>query len=175
MLDGTVRMVRSNVSPTILRNYVTPSGGEAPQPLPSPPDAPEKRVAVSPPAVKEIREPEERPEQQKPKGHTQGAWGTPGVVTKVDGDKVTFVGITLNLKAKKVEKADPKTLTVASDAKIQQMTRFGPGPPVATLLKDGLKNKVFTEISEKGRVFGNVKGVMANIRGNGEQVTEITI
>jgi hypothetical protein len=36
MLDGTVRMVRSNVNPTILRSYVTPSGGEAPQPLPAP-------------------------------------------------------------------------------------------------------------------------------------------
>lgn len=75
-------------------------------------------------------------------------------VTKVEGDKVTFHKTKFDKEAKKaVKDGDSMTLTVAKDAKIAkgkaikgEKGKFEIGDNIA----DGLKNEIFTKISEKG-------------------------
>jgi hypothetical protein len=72
------------------------------------------------------------------------------VITKVDGDKVTFAPI--EGKGKNAKKGDEKTLPVVKDVKVVRMKRnketkkFEVGEDV----KEGLQNKMFSDISEKG-------------------------
>jgi hypothetical protein len=69
------------------------------------------------------------------------------VITKVDGDKVTFYE-----SKGKGEKGDEKTLPVAKDAKIlhgkfnKETKKLEAGDKI----EDGLKDKTFTSIGEKG-------------------------
>jgi hypothetical protein len=90
-----------------------------------------------------------------------------GRITKVEGDKVTFEASKGKFeKGKKPEFEAAKTLTVAKDAKIQEMKGFGPDAE-ASDLKDGLKNKMFTDIPEFGRmarVTTNAKGEITELR-----------
>lgn len=68
-----------------------------------------------------------------------------GIITKIDGDKVTFT----EFKGK--EKGDSKTLPVAADVKVLKAAfskdkKAAPGEA----LEGGLKNKMFSKIGEKG-------------------------
>ncbi len=68
------------------------------------------------------------------------------IITKVDGDKVTFT----ELKGK--EKGDTKTLPVDAKVKINK-TKFNKETMKAEVgdpIEDGLKNKMFADIGEKG-------------------------
>jgi len=88
-----------------------------------------------------------------------------GLVTKVDGNKITFTEFKKGEKGKKGAKGETKTLTVAKDAKIQEMKGFGPDAEF-TALKDGLKNKLLTELPEKGwfaRVVTNDKNEVTEL------------
>jgi hypothetical protein len=72
-------------------------------------------------------------------------------ITKVDGDKVTFVKIKFDKDTKKVEKSDPVTLPadgvkVVSGKFDKDTKKLVEGDAV----EGGLKNKMFTEIGEKG-------------------------
>jgi hypothetical protein len=90
-----------------------------------------------------------------------------GRITKVEGDKVTFEAAKGKFeKGKKPEYEKAKTLTVAKDAKIQQMKGFGPDAESVDL-KDGLKDKLFTDIPEFGRgarITTNAKGEITQIQ-----------
>jgi hypothetical protein len=72
------------------------------------------------------------------------------VITKVDGDKVTFAP--LEGKGKNATKGPEKTLPTVADVKVVRMKRnketkkFEVGGDV----KNGLQNKLFSDISEKG-------------------------
>lgn len=77
------------------------------------------------------------------------------VVTKVDGDKVTFHKTKFDKDAKKaVKDGDSMTLTVAKDAKVAKGKGGGKGGgkkiEVGDPIEDGLKNEIFTKITEKG-------------------------
>jgi len=89
-------------------------------------------------------------------------------ITKVEGDKITFEAMKGKFKkgeTPEYEKA--KTMTLAKGAKVQVMKGFGPDAE-AIDLEGGLKNKMFTDIPEKGR--------MARITTNDKnQVTEIRV
>lgn len=68
-----------------------------------------------------------------------------GMITKIDGDKVTFT----EFKGK--EKGESKTLPVAADVKVLKATfskdkKAAPGEA----LEGGLKNKMFSKIGDKG-------------------------
>jgi len=75
-----------------------------------------------------------------------------GVITKVDGNKVTFQKITFNKDTKSIEKGELQTLEVDAAAKVstgkfnKETKKMEAGDPVA----DGLKNEMFTKIGEKG-------------------------
>jgi hypothetical protein len=84
------------------------------------------------------------------------------VITKVEGNKVSFYKIEGKGKeAKKV--GDEVTLPIAKDVKVVKMKKGEPGEP----LEDGLKNKRFTEITEKG--------VGALIVTEDKKITEIRV
>jgi hypothetical protein len=69
-----------------------------------------------------------------------------GVITKVDGNKVTFMAV------KKGEKGAEQTLPTADNVKVSKgkfnkdTKKFEAGDAV----EDGLKNKMFSDIPEKG-------------------------
>src|SRR5262249_47378121 len=72
------------------------------------------------------------------------------VITKVDGDKVTFAP--LEGKGKNATKGPEKTLPTTADVKVvrakrnKETKKFEVGGDV----KNGLQNKLFSNISEKG-------------------------
>jgi hypothetical protein len=70
-----------------------------------------------------------------------------GTITKVDGDKVTFTK-----KAKKGEKGEEMTLTVAADVKVVKgnFNKDTKKVEAGEALSGGLKNEAFTSIGEKG-------------------------
>jgi len=78
-----------------------------------------------------------------------------GIITKVEGDKVTFAE--MKGFGKNAEKGETKTLPVAKDVKVvkgkfnMDTKMLDAGEP----LDGGLKNKMFTEIGEKG-VFASI-------------------
>ncbi len=78
-----------------------------------------------------------------------------GLITKVADNKVTFTE--MKGFGKQAEKGETKTLPVAKDVKVvkgkfdKETKKFEPGDPI----EGGLKNKMFTEISEKG-VFAKI-------------------
>ena len=94
-----------------------------------------------------------------------------GIISKVDGGKVTFAKSTFNKETKKVEKGDSQTLPVADGVKVvsakfnKETKKFEAGDA----LEGGLKNKVFAEIGEKG--------VRATIitDGDNKKITEIRV
>jgi hypothetical protein len=91
------------------------------------------------------------------------------VITKVDGDKVTFAP--LEGKGKNATKGPEKTLPVVKDVKVVRMKRnketkkFEVGGDV----KDGLQGKMFSNISEKG-----VGAVIVTDKDN-KKITEIRV
>jgi hypothetical protein len=87
------------------------------------------------------------------------------VITKVEGNKVTFTPF------KDKEKGEPKTMTVADKVKVVK-GKFDPetkkleaGDPI----EEGLKNKMFTEIGEKG-LFSTIVTDKDN-----KEITEIRV
>jgi hypothetical protein len=94
-----------------------------------------------------------------------------GFITKVEGDKVTFVTGKFNKDEGKFEKGEPMTLPVAADAKIlkgagfdKDTKKFKPGDP----LEGGLKNAMFDKIG---------KGMFAQITtdADNKKITEIIV
>jgi hypothetical protein len=90
-------------------------------------------------------------------------------IKKVDGDKITAVK-----GAKKGEKGTEVTLTIAADVKVlkgkynEDTKKTDPGDPI----EGGLKNKMFTEIGEKGigaRVTTNDDGKVTQIVVGGKK------
>jgi hypothetical protein len=90
------------------------------------------------------------------------------VITKVEKDKITFHE--LKGKGKDVEKGDAQTLPYDAEKVKVVKTKFNketmkaePGDPV----EDGIKNKMFTDIGEKG--------VPATIVTENKKITEIRV
>jgi hypothetical protein len=75
------------------------------------------------------------------------------IITKVDGNKVTFAKGKFNPETKMFEKSPEMTLPVKAGAKITkgkfnlETKKLEAGDP----LENGLKNELFTKIPEKGR------------------------
>jgi hypothetical protein len=94
-----------------------------------------------------------------------------GIITKVDGDKVTFVKGTFNKETKKFEKGEPQTLPVADSVKVvkgkfnKETKKTEAGDPI----EGGLKNDMFTKIGEKG-VFATIVTDADN-----KKITEIRV
>jgi hypothetical protein len=72
------------------------------------------------------------------------------VITKVDGDKVTFAP--REGKGKNAKKGDEKTLPTVNDVKVVRMKRDRETKKTEVVgdVKNGLQNKMFSNISEKG-------------------------
>lgn len=73
-----------------------------------------------------------------------------GVITKVEGNKVTFAPV--EGRGKDAKKGPEKTMTVSKDVKVMRM-KFNKETKKAELgdaIDGGLKHKMFSEISEKG-------------------------
>jgi len=75
-----------------------------------------------------------------------------GVITKVEGNKITFYKTTFNKDTKTVEKGAEQVLTVAADAKITKGTFNKDTKKIEAgeAIPDGLRNDVFSKIGEKG-------------------------
>jgi hypothetical protein len=86
-----------------------------------------------------------------------------GVITKVEGKKVTFT----EMKGK--EKGDTKTLTVSDKLKVVKgkFNKETKAVEVGDAIEGGLKADVFANISEKG--------VRAQIVTEGDKITEIRV
>ena len=75
------------------------------------------------------------------------------IITKVDGNKVTFQKAKFDPDTKKLERSAETTLPVTADAKItkgkfnQDTKKLEAGDPI----ESGLKSEVFTKIGEKGQ------------------------
>jgi hypothetical protein len=86
------------------------------------------------------------------------------IITKVDGDKVTFAE-----NKGKGEKGESKTMTVSDKVKVvkgkfnKDTKKLEPGDP----LEGGLKNELFSKIGEKG--------VGATITTEGGKITQIVV
>lgn len=86
-----------------------------------------------------------------------------GVITKVEGDKVTFA------PTKKGEKGPEKTMSVASNVKVVKgkFNKETKSFEAAGDIEGGLKAKMFSNIGEKG--------VPAQIVTEGDKITEIRV
>jgi hypothetical protein len=75
-----------------------------------------------------------------------------GIITKVDGGKVTFVKVKFNKETKKVEKGDEQTLPVADNVKVVKGTfnKETKKLEAGEAVDGGLKNEMFSKISDKG-------------------------
>ncbi|HWG46861.1 MAG TPA: hypothetical protein VN688_29130 [Gemmataceae bacterium] len=91
------------------------------------------------------------------------------VITKVDGNKVTFAPI--EGKGKNAKKGDEKTLTAAADVKVvtAKFNRDTKKVETGDALEGGLKHKAFSNIGEKG-----LRGVIVTDSDN-KKITEIRI
>ncbi len=91
------------------------------------------------------------------------------IITKVDSDKVTFAP--LEGKGKKATKGPEKTLPVANDVKVVRMKRNKETKKleVGKDVKNGLQNKMFSNIPEKG-----IQAILITDAGN-KKVTEIQV
>jgi hypothetical protein len=75
------------------------------------------------------------------------------IISKVDGNKVTFTKAKFNPETKMLEKGDEMTLPVKAEAKISKgkfnmdTKKLEPVEPI----ENGLKNAMFTKIGEKGQ------------------------
>ena len=90
-----------------------------------------------------------------------------GVITKVEGNKVTFAPV----KGKGGERGESKTLPVADNVKVSKgkFNREAKKLEAGEALADGLKGKAFSNIGEKG--------VRATIVTNADntKITEIVV
>jgi hypothetical protein len=87
------------------------------------------------------------------------------VITKVEGNKVSFFKV--EGKGKEAKKTgDEITLPVVKAVKVLRMKKKGEDPEE---LEDGLKNKMFSEISEKGR------GALIVTDDDGKKIKEIRV
>jgi len=75
-----------------------------------------------------------------------------GVITKVEGGKVTFSKVTFDKETKKIDKGPEQTLPVADGVKVSKGTFNKDTKKVEAgdALEGGLKNEVFTKVGEKG-------------------------
>jgi hypothetical protein len=92
-----------------------------------------------------------------------------GVITKVDGNKVTFAK--MEGRGKDAKKGEEMTLPVAKDVKVVGM-KFNQETKKAEAgdaIEGGLKHKMFTTIGERG-----VRGVIVTDAGN-TKITEIRV
>ena len=87
------------------------------------------------------------------------------VITKVDGDKVTFK------KAKKGEVGEEMTLPVAKDAKIMKGTfnKDTKKLEAGDAIENGLKNEMFSSPGDKG------VGAMITTDSDNKNITAITV
>ena len=87
-----------------------------------------------------------------------------GVITKVDGNKITFVEI-----KGKGQKGDEQTLTAAKNVKVVKgkFNKDTKSVEAGDELEGGLNHKMFSNISEKG--------VRALIVTEGKKITEIRV
>jgi hypothetical protein len=84
------------------------------------------------------------------------------VITKVEGNKVTVSKI--EGKKGEFKKGEEQTMPVAKDVKVMAGAKKGePGEP----LEGGLKNKMFTDIPEKG--------IFARLTTEDSKITEISV
>jgi hypothetical protein len=93
-----------------------------------------------------------------------------GVITKVDGNKITFQEMTKAKKGAKSEKVgDAKVFTVAKDAKIvgSKFDKDAKKTVEGDEIKGGLTNEMFTKIGEAG--------VNATITYEGDTVSKILV
>jgi hypothetical protein len=97
------------------------------------------------------------------------------IITKVDGNKVTFQKAKFDPDTKKFEKGAETTLPVTADAKItkgkfnQDTKKLEPGDAI----ENGLRSNVFTNIGEKGQFAtittdANNKNITAISTGGGK-------
>lgn len=92
-----------------------------------------------------------------------------GVITKVDGNKITFAK--MEGRGKDAKKGEEMTLPVAKDVKVvglkfnQETKKAEPGDAI----EGGLKHKMFTTIGERG-----VRGVIVTDASN-TKITEIRV
>jgi hypothetical protein len=92
-----------------------------------------------------------------------------GVIIKVEGGKVTFAK--LEGRGKDAKKGEEMTLPVAKDVKVvglkfnQEAKKVEAGDAI----EGGLKNKMFSEIGEKG-----IRGTIITDEGN-KKITEIRV
>jgi hypothetical protein len=86
-----------------------------------------------------------------------------GIISKVEGDKVTFTEV------KGQKKGDTKTLPVSKDVKVVKgkLNMDTKMLEAGEAIEGGLKNKMFTEIGEKG-VFAKIVTSKDN-----KEITEI--
>jgi hypothetical protein len=91
-------------------------------------------------------------------------------ITKVDGDKVTFQKVKFDKDTKKVDKSDPATLP-ADGAKVVngKFNKDTKKVEAGDAVEDGLKNKMFKEIGEKG------VGATIKTSDDGKKITDIII
>jgi hypothetical protein len=75
------------------------------------------------------------------------------IITKVDGNKVTFQKAKFDPDTKKFDKGPEMTLPVTADAKITKgkFNKDTKKLEAGDAIESGLKNDVFTKISEKGQ------------------------
>lgn len=85
------------------------------------------------------------------------------VITKVEGNKITFAKI--EGKGKDAKKGEEQTMTAIKDVKVVRAKKGE--EPVA--LEGGLKHKMFADISEKG-----VRAMIVT-DGDNKKITEIRI
>lgn len=93
------------------------------------------------------------------------------IITKVSDGKITFAKGKFNKETKKFEKEAEATLPVAEKVKVvsnkfnKETKKFEPGDA----LEGGLKNKMFTDIGERG-VFSTIV-----TDADGKKITEIRV
>lgn len=93
------------------------------------------------------------------------------IITKVDGNKVTFQKFKFNPEEKKIEKGESMTLPVATDCKVCK-GKFNPEEKklvADTPIADGLKATQFKNIPEKG-MFASITTDSDN-----KKITEIVV
>lgn len=103
-----------------------------------------------------------------------------GVITKIDGNKVTFQKITFNKDTKSIDKGDPQTAEVDASTKISQgkFNKDTKKLEAGDAVTDGLKNEMFTKIGEKGVGAtvevegGKIKSIIVGGKGKGKAKTE---
>ena len=92
-----------------------------------------------------------------------------GVITKVEGGKVTFHKITFDKDTKKIDKGEAQTLSVAENVKVSKgkFNKDTKKLEAGDALEGGLKNEIFTKIDEKG--------VGATVTTTDGKITEIIV